>query len=216
MAGLETHTSCDTDALVLQLEKDVDSFRRGRLCLEDLKRIAAAKICALETSLRAISDFRHACDCARAFTPSGNQRVYSQSISESGHYRMTLLGIHRQSPVPVHDHPGMISLVHLLEGQLHAPQYEITAHGDGNMLVELTSRSSYTLDPGDIAIVMTETGSLHSLRSLVNNAVCLTLQLHIEQGYALRSWYFPRDLHKQGMNPALWYRIRNKEISNVI
>jgi hypothetical protein len=216
MAGLETHYSCGTDALVLQLENDVDSFRRGRLRLEDLKRIAAAKTCVLETSLRSASDYRHACDCARAFTPSGNLRVYSQSISESGHYRITLLGIHRHSPVPVHDHPGMVSLVHLIEGQLHAPQYEITAHGCGNMLVELAPRSGQMLQCGDVAIVMPETGSLHSLKPLARNAVCLTLQLDTEQSNEPRSWYFPRALDKQGLNPALWYRIRNREICDGI
>lgn len=216
MAGLVTHFFSGTDPLVRELEKDVESFRAGRLCLEDFTRNATAKTCALEASLRAVSDFRDACDIARTFTPSGNQRVYSQPVSETGYYRITLLGIHRQSPVPVHDHPGMISLVLVLEGQLYAPQYEVTTHGNANILVELTPRSEQILKRGDVAVVMSETGSLHSLKPLVSNALCLTLQLYIEQSNELRSWYFPRTLDKQGMPPALWYRIQHKEICNGI
>lgn len=216
MAGLETHFFSGTDALVRELEKDAESFRTGSLCLEDFTRKATARTCALEASLRAVSDFRDACDIARTFTPSRNQRVYSQPVSESRHYRITLLGIHRQFPVPVHDHPGMISLVLVLEGQLYAPQYELAPHGSANILVELTPRSEQILKRGDVAIVMSETGSLHSLKPLVRNALCLTLQLYIEQTCELRSWYFPRTLNKQGMPPALWYRIQHKEICNGI
>jgi hypothetical protein len=110
----------------------------------------------------------------------------------------------------------MISLVLLLEGQLYAPQYDVTKHGSANTLVELISRSEQILECGDVAIVMSETGSLHSLKPLVSNALCLTLQLYIEDCNGPRSWYFPRALNKQGTPSALWYRIQYKEICNGI
>lgn len=215
MAGLETHYSSGANALVLELGKDVDSFRNGTLSLADFIRNATEVACALKTGLRMVPDFIHACEAARSFTPCREKPVHSQTLSETRHYRITLLGIHRESPVPVHDHPGMISLVLLLEGQLHAPQYEISEQRRGSMFVQLVTRSKKILQPEDIAIAMNETGSLHGLQPLDRNAVCLTIQLRIEQERTPRSWYFPLT-SRQRNRSALWYRIEDKEISNGI
>jgi hypothetical protein len=212
MAGLQTDDFTGTDTLVPELEKTVDSFRTGRLCFADFTREATAIVRALEAALRKSSVFTLSCDSARAFEPSGNRQVYSQPVSEYGHHRIALLGIHRQFPVPVHDHPGMVSLILLLNGRLHAPQYEITPRRESHILVELASRSDDILEPGDIAIVMAETGSLHGLKPLDNHAVCLTIQLCTEQNRGPRSWYFPL-APNQSCNSALWYRIADKEIS---
>ena len=216
MAGLNTQNFSGADALVTDLEKDVVSLRNGRLCLAEFRRKVTGTACALEASLRMDPVFMHASHLARAFTPSREKPVHSQLLSESKRYRIGLLGIHQQCPVPVHDHPGMISVVLLLDGQLHAPQYEIITERTGNMLVELASRTDKVLESGDIAIVMAETGSLHSLKPLERNAVCLTLQLSTGQGKGPRSWYFPKTPDQYSKNPTFWYRVPDKEICNGI
>ena len=216
MLGLEHHGFISARALLLELDQDVDACLTEDPCPDDINSNATRIARDLETSLSLLPGFNKACDAARSFASSVTRPVYSRELQGGKNFTLSLLGIHPESRIPVHDHPGMLALLYVIEGRVHAPQYDIVGHRERHAFVELASRSENVLEIGDAVVAMRATGNLHSLQALDNNAVCLTLHLHLQQEREPRSWYFPLASNQYESSSALWYRKQDKEISNGI
>jgi hypothetical protein len=216
MPGLDHQEITSARNLLLEPGENTDSSRRPDFCLDNLIERVAGQARNLEASLSLLSSFREACETARSFSPSATRPVYSRELQNNRNEALSLLGIHPESRIPVHDHPGMLSLLHVIEGRIHAPRYDITGCHEGNGFVELVRHSGKILESGDAAVILPYTGNLHSLQALDRNAVCLTLHLHLRQDREPRSWYFPLASEQRGNSSVLWYRKQDKEICNGI
>jgi len=202
-------------AMVLELNDDVDLYRSGDLCLDEFTGKTTSIARALERSLTLLPAFNEACDTARSFVTSATQPLYSRQFDGCRHYSISLLGIHPEFRIPVHDHPSTVSLFHVIEGRVQATHYDIVDQSGQNAFIQLASCSGKVLENGDAVVTMPDIENLHSLQALDRNAVCLTLQLYTRQEREPRSWYFPL-ASGQRSNTALWYRIQDKEICNGI
>jgi hypothetical protein len=216
MLGLENQEITRARTLLLELAGDASPGQTADLCPDGIKARATRVARNLEVSLSLLPGFRKACDAAGSFIPSATRPVYSSQFQTSKNETLSLLGIHPESRIPVHDHPDMLGLLYVIKGRIHVPGYDINGGHEGSAFVELTRRSGEVLQSGDAVLTLPHTGNLHGLQAVEKNAVCLTLHLHLRQDRQPRSWYFPLVPKHCGNSGALWYRKEDKEICDGI
>ena len=145
---------------------------------------------------------------ARKFIPTSEQAIYSKTLSEDENYRLTLIGLHSLERVPVHDHPGTVSVLVVLSGKIRIRHFHETAGRQEQRLIELEQCSEEALGKNEIDVVNSEAGSLHSLEASTNNAVFLCIQLPPCPAEK-QSWYYPLSPFESSHEPSLWKRSRN-------
>jgi hypothetical protein len=200
----------------LELKRYVSSFEAGAIGLNDLIAQIKMTICQLECYLFSLPYFIETLTTAKQFTPQKRRPVFFWTFSESAIHRFSLLGIHKHVSIPLHDHPGMISIAYVLYGQIHTQQYILLSTTQNLLFAELERRKEQSLNVGEFTVAMQEMGNLHNLRALSRNAVCLNLQIVTYADKRARSWYFPDTRQQRDDTLSLCYIVQNRELLDAI
>jgi hypothetical protein len=200
----------------LELRYSFNAFKAGTIDLANLiERIKGTTSQAIRLLYR-FPHFNRAFATAKRFVPYNRVPVFSWTFSENHLHRFTLLGLHKNTRIPVHDHPSMISILFVLSGQIHTSYYDVVKISPRSSIVELARHSERILFNEDVALVIPENGALHSLKALSTNAVFLSLQIITHHDSTIRSWYLPiAPPHNDGTYP-LWHRIQNLELPDAV
>jgi hypothetical protein len=206
----------DFASTVREIATGIADLHRDPSSLHDLNRRAGYTCRALRLAFDSRPSSRRSCQQAAGFEPSTRHPVFSQTLSEDKHHRLTLLGLHQERRIPVHDHPGMSGIIFVLSGRMHSRQYAQGAQSHGDKVVELVPISDRLLGSNDFALVMPRTGHLHSLQALDRNAVFLSLHLMKSPHPQLQSWYFPAMPVDTDRSCRYWHKIQNTRFPNGI
>lgn len=102
-----------------------------------------------------------------------------------------LLCIDRNSPVPMHDHPGSAGVQMLLCGEVSLEQFNPESTNERSVrAVKLRRHRCATLHPGNISYFTATAGNIHHLHSRTRRSILLCLLIRPYQE-AQRAWYFP-------------------------
>ena len=166
----------------------------------------AAHVKQVYADLQHSRDFRELLETARRFTPGKQSPVFHETLVEDHHCRLSLIGIHRFAPIPVHDHPRTTGVQLVLHGRVQVRNYRISEVVREPSLVRLECVAESVLGVGSTAAVEDRTNNLHGLQALNLNAVCLALQappLAAER----QAWYFPTHPLADHHQHTTWNRI---------
>lgn len=150
--------------------------------------------------------FAERVEVARGFTPSEERPNFCEILMEDEQCRLSLVGIHRFAPIPVHDHPGTAGVLLIVHGRVQVRSYRVEGFVRKPSLVRLQCLSEETLAAGSVATIDCSAKNLHGLQTMNLNSVCLALHtppLMEDQ----RAWYFPTHplaIHNQH---TTWNRI---------
>ena len=133
-----------------------------------------------------------------ATTPSANN--HQNSWPQWGWYpfvdetdiRIGLLEIHKDKPVPIHDHPGANGLLLVLGGTLRVDEYLPRPMEGLNKIkiVELVLQQRTIFDTNDYALITPNDGNIHSL--IAETDICLVLDILLTPyDETQRTWYMP-------------------------
>lgn len=150
--------------------------------------------------------FAELVEVARGFTPSDERPNFCEILMEDETCRLSLVGIHRFAPIPVHDHPGTAGALLAVHGRVQVRSYSIEEFVRKPSLVRLRCLSEEVLATGSVATVDRGANNLHGLQAMHLNSVCLAIHTPPPTGNQ-RAWYFPTNplaIHNQH---ATWNRI---------
>ena len=150
--------------------------------------------------------FAELLEAARRFTPGAHNPVFHESLAEERRCRLSLVGIHRFAPIPVHDHPHTTGVQLVVHGRVRVRNYRISEVVREPSLVKLECVADSTLGAGATAAVEAGANNLHGLQAQNLTAVCLALQtppLAAER----QAWYFPTHPLEGHHQHAAWNRI---------
>ena len=121
--------------------------------------------------------FRELVEAGRCFLPDKQNSVFSETLVEDHQYRLSLIGIHRFAPIPVHDHPHITGVSLIVHGRVQVRNYRIQEIVREPSLVKLECFADEILGSGSTTVIENGANNLHSLQSMNLNAVCLALQM---------------------------------------
>jgi hypothetical protein len=150
--------------------------------------------------------FKDFVDTACHFTPNEERPVFHQSLAENDQYRLSLIGIHRGFPIPVHDHPHMMGVQFVVHGRLQVRSYQLLETVREPSLVRLECLSENIIGAGSTSTIEKVSCNLHGLQSMNTTAVCIALQAPpcIEHKQA---WYFPTHPLADHTQVITWNRV---------
>ena len=150
--------------------------------------------------------FKDLVDSARQFIPNEERPVFHQSLAENDRYRLSLIGIHRVFPIPVHDHPHMMRVQLVVHGRLQVRSYQLLETVREPSLVRLECLSENIIGAGSTSTTEKVSCNIHGLQSMNITAVCLALQVPpcIEHKQA---WYFPTHPLADQTQVITWNRV---------
>ena len=159
--------------------------------------------------LEATPEFQRLIISAKRFTPASSIPVYKEILSETPHHRLTLVGVHRLMPIPIHDHPKVNGVQLIISGEVHIKHYEVAKECRAeDKLVKLDRVSNYKHKQGDFDLIAPLAGNIHCLKATKPTSILLSLQIppcqRIEQ-----SWFFPLDSFSNGYQPLIYRRFRS-------
>jgi hypothetical protein len=170
-----------------------DKFRDSLRHAVDRQRDAsslAEHLRKLYADLSQCRDFTALLAAARRFTPGAQSPVFHASLVEDHQCRLSLVGIHRFAPIPVHDHPHMTGVQLVVHGRVRVRNYRVSAVVRDPSLVKLECVADLTLGAGATATIENGANNLHGMEALNLTAVCLALQTP-PVAAERQAWYFP-------------------------
>ncbi|MET0103822.1 MAG: hypothetical protein ABW072_01610 [Sedimenticola sp.] len=134
-------------------------------------------------------------------------------LYSSGIFRAGLLTTFRDTPVPLHDHPGGTGIQLLLKGRLEASVYSArrTQSANGRLLI-LSHKHQALLGPGDHTL-FTARHNIHGLSSISSRSVLLSLRFKPEQARE-KTFYFPVNPFLGNAEDILVYPAQRSPIRN--
>jgi len=143
--------------------------------------------------------FTQALAAATGFVPGPGRPVFTTPLVVTPCYRLSLLGIHPQKPIPLHDHPGTWSAQMVISGRVSIHHWDHPHRSmDSSTLPLLESVSSQELDVHGISSVTPSVRNIHGVAAVAGNAVLLSIQYTPCEG-ARQSWFFPLESpHEEG------------------
>lgn len=153
----------------------------------------------LETTCRKSAGFDDALSTALRFTPEQGKPVFQQQVIETPDWVVSLMGINRLMPIPLHDHPDIYSAQLVLHGKLRVRHFNAAVtQPDNPSTAYLTPTADRVFRRGEISSVTPGERNIHELAATSMNAVFLSIQSQAS-GERRQSWYFPVDpLHQKG------------------
>ncbi|MFK7845491.1 MAG: hypothetical protein AB8G77_09325 [Rhodothermales bacterium] len=151
--------------------------------------------------------FAELVEVARGFTPDDERPNFCEILMQDETCRLSLVGIHRFTPIPVHDHPGTAGALLAVHGRVQVRSYSIEEFVRKPSLVRLRCLSEEVLATGSVATVDRGANNLHGLQTMHLNSVCLAIHTPPPPTENQRAWYFPTHplaIHNQH---ATWNRI---------
>ncbi|MET0118351.1 MAG: hypothetical protein ABW090_13070 [Sedimenticola sp.] len=154
----------------------------------------------------------HLAEAQRQPPPLSTPWHYLQLYS-SGIFRAGLLTTFRDTPVPLHDHPGGTGIQLLLKGRLEASVYSARRTQSANgRLVMLSHQDHARLGPGDHTL-FTARHNIHDLSSISSRSVLLSLQFKPEQARE-KTFYYPVNPFLGNAEDILVYPAQRSPIRN--
>ena len=150
--------------------------------------------------------FKDLIDTACHFTPNEERPVFHQALAENDQYRLSLIGIHRFSPIPVHDHPHTMGVQFVVHGHLQVRSYQLLETVREPSLVKLECLSENILGAGSTSTTEKVSCNLHGLQSVNITAVCLALQVPPCITHK-QAWYFPTHPLADHSQVITWNRV---------
>jgi len=116
-----------------------------------------------------------------------------RSIHEDELGKVGLFSMYKDSPVPLHDHPGTCGVMMVLDGEAEVERYNLMETHQDNAtsgLTELKSCDRKLLKPYEITWFDETEGNIHGFEAKTDQCVLLKVQIPtVVKGS--RSWYFP-------------------------
>jgi len=135
-----------------------------------------------------------------------------RSIHEDELGKVGLFSIYRDSPVPLHDHPGTIGVMMVVDGEAEVERYsldEAYRKSETSGLVELKSCERRLLKPYDITWFKETEGNIHGFEAKTDQ--CVLLKVQMPATFAIsRSWYFPTCVFNQEQETVQARRIMSR------
>lgn len=100
----------------------------------------AEQIKTVYADLQQSLGFRELVEAARRFTPVEQSPVFHETLVEDHQCRLSLIGIHRFAPIPVHDHPHITRVQLVIHGRVQVRTYRIQEVVREPSLVRLVCR----------------------------------------------------------------------------
>ncbi|MFK7844689.1 MAG: hypothetical protein AB8G77_05255 [Rhodothermales bacterium] len=166
----------------------------------------AAHIKKVYADLQQSRDFRELIEAARRFTPDKQNSVFSETLLEDHQCRLSLIGINRFAPIPVHDHPHITGVSLIIHGRVQVRNYRIQEIVREPSLVKLECLADEILGAGSTIAIENGANNLHGLQSMNLNAVCLALQTP-PLAADRQAWYFPTHPLASHHQHSTWNRI---------
>jgi hypothetical protein len=160
----------------------------------------------LYADLQQSHGFEQLLEAARRFTPGAQRPVFRAALVEDRLCRLSLVGIHRFAPIPVHDHPHMTGVQLVVHGRVRIRNYRVSEVVREPSLVRLECVADNTLGAGSTALVDNGASNLHGLQALNLTAACLVLQTP-PVAAERQAWYFPTHPLADHHGHATWNRI---------
>ncbi len=130
-------------------------------------------------------------ESARQFRPAPGAPVRCTRLAEDTGYRLSLLAIHPDRSIPLHDHPGIHGAQRCLEGALLVRQFDLAAQQPpGPNLTLLRPAGQLRLTGRRTATLTPTLANIHAMQAERAPTVLLSVQI-LRAGAPLPSWYFP-------------------------
>ena len=150
--------------------------------------------------------FRELVEAGRRFSPDKQNSVFSETLVEDHQYRLSLIGIHRFAPIPVHDHPHITGVSLIVHGRVKVRNYRIQEIVREPSLVRLECLADNIIGAGSTTAIENGANNIHGLQSMNLNAVCLALQTP-PLAADRQAWYFPTNPFADHHQHSTWNRI---------
>ena len=150
--------------------------------------------------------FKDLVEMARHFTPNEERPVFHQALAENDQYRLSLIGIHRFFPIPVHNHPHMMGVQFIVHGHIQVRHFKLLETIREPSLVSLECLSDNIFRTGSTATIEKVSNNLHGLQAVNVTAVCLALQVPPCIAHK-QAWYFPARPFADHNQPTTWNRV---------
>lgn len=166
----------------------------------------AALLKDIHTEIRKFPDFTALVEAAHKFTPSKETPSFCATLSHDEQYNLSLVGIHRFAPLPVHDHPDTDGALLVVHGRVQVRNYRVEESVRNPSLVRLQCLSEKILAAGSVATIDHSTNNLHGLQAMNLTSVCLVFHTPplVEKQQA---WYFPTHPLAIHSEHATWNRV---------
>lgn len=116
-----------------------------------------------------------------------------RSIHEDALGKVGLFSMYKDSPVPLHDHPGTCGVMMVVDGEVEVERYrltEVSRKKEASGLVEMESCDRKLLKPFEITWFDETEGNIHGFETKTEQCVMLKVQIPAMVSGS-RSWYFP-------------------------
>jgi len=116
-----------------------------------------------------------------------------RSIHEDGLGKVGLFSIYKDTPVPLHDHPGSCGVMMVLDGEVEVERYSLADKYKDSVssgLVEMKKCERKLLRPFEVTWFEETEGNIHGFETKTDQCVLLKMQMPLIPGKS-RSWYFP-------------------------
>ena len=125
---------------------------------------------------------------------SGNRFWLWQRLTKDRGINGGILNIEQGQDIPLHDHPGATGMVRVLTGEVEVWQFDrsimTVEESDGQAALERVTHR--IMRPGDIAVLLPDSGNIHALRA--HSRQCSMLDYFIPPyERSKRTWYQPDD-----------------------
>ena len=154
-------------------------------------------------------EFRKIINAGCQFIPQCGKPIFCEVLSKDKIHRLSVIGVHRLSRLPVHDHPGTRSIQLLLHGRLTVRRFHVLNALSSKGTVILQSGKEQVLGVGETSVIDEDSYNLHSLVTREHNAICLSLQLPPCNSNH-QSWYFPLVSFEQIGLVSHWMKLPNR------
>jgi len=116
-----------------------------------------------------------------------------KSLHEDNLGKVGLFSIYKDTPVPLHDHPGTCGVMMVLDGEVEVERYSLAdkyQDSASSGLVEMKKCERKLLRPFDVTWFEETEGNIHGFETKTDQCVLLKMQLPLIPDKS-RSWYFP-------------------------
>jgi hypothetical protein len=134
------------------------------------------------------AEFKSAFMQACRFKPAFGCPTFGKILFQDEGLCLMLTGLHKSSPIPAHDHPGITAAQLIVYGSIRVRHYRDPSNGQ-ERITHLLPTSDITLGEGDIDGISLADNT-HDVAAMTENAVMLNLQRTTKKGMEMH-WYFP-------------------------
>jgi hypothetical protein len=190
----------------IELPHHIKESIQNALDQRQLVQLLDPLIQQLYVDLQQSQDFRELVSTASNFTPSDASPVFHHALEENDRYRLSLIGVHHFSQIPVHDHPHTMGVQLVVHGRLQVRNYQVQETVREPSIVRLECLSETDLGVGSTAIIENGAKHLHGLLPLNLTAVFLSFQTPPLMADR-QAWYFPAHPFADCGQLATWNRV---------